>query len=390
VTATGHTLTGGLTQVEAVIREAPSPGGRTGAGVESLGLTLAGVAHELNSPLGTIVSWSERLLDRPLDRLSKRGLEVIASEAHRAARLARNLLAAGGSRQTTRALVDVNRLVQDTLALRAHEHRSRRVVVRIDLGRDLPRVLADGHQIQQVLLNLVTNAEHAMVSAHGGGALLIRTRHDEQRRMVVLEVHDDGPGLAPHVSTRIFDPFFTTKPAAEGTGLGLTVARGIVREHGGAIRVDSEPGRGASVCVDLPVIAVAAETPDPQGGPALAWVSVLLVEDERELASVVGEALTRAGMQVDHAGDGAEATARAHRSGYDVVICDLQMPGVDGMAFYRAIAAATPALARRVIFVTGDTAGPEARRFFAETGCRVVAKPFRFADLLRAVRETLA
>jgi len=123
---------------------------------------------------------------------------------------------------------------------------------------------------------------------------------------------------------------------------------------------------------------------------AVRGASVLIVEDERALAAAVAEALTDAGLEVDHAGDGQEALACVRNANYDVVICDLKMPRVDGMTLYRAIAAATPALARRVIFVTGDVAGTDAERFLEESGCRWLAKPFRLSDLLRAVRETLA
>ena len=136
-----------------------------------------------------------------------------------------------------------------------------------------------------------------------------------------------------------------------------------------------------------------AARPRASGGAAdnsLDGASVLLVEDERALATAVVEALTEAGLRVDHAGDGEEALARVRQNHYDVVICDLKMPRVDGMTLYRAIAAATPTLARRVIFVTGDVAGTEAERFLEESGCRWLSKPFRLADLLRSVREALA
>ena len=121
---------------------------------------------------------------------------------------------------------------------------------------------------------------------------------------------------------------------------------------------------------------------------AVKGAAVLLVEDERALAAAVREALTDAGLEVDHAGVGEEALARVRPKSYDVVVCDSKMPRVDGMMVYRAIAAATPALARRVIFVTGDVAGTDAERFLEETGCRWLAKPFRLGDLLRAVRDT--
>ena len=122
---------------------------------------------------------------------------------------------------------------------------------------------------------------------------------------------------------------------------------------------------------------------------AIRGARVLLVEDERSLAAVVVETLETAGLTVDHAGDGEEALARLRQNTYDVIVCDLKMPRVDGMTLYRAIAATTPALARRVIFVTGDVAGTDAERFLEDSGCRWLAKPFRLGELLRAVRETL-
>jgi two-component system NtrC family sensor kinase len=207
-------------------------------------------------------------------------------------------------------------------------------------------------------------------------------------------VSDDGPGLAPEIRTKIFDAFFTTKPVGEGTGLGLAVAYNIVKDHGGRIRVESEPGCGTSFIVDLPVSATAEPPPAPSPAPppkeALRGASVLVVEDEQALASAMGEALQDAGLKVDIAGDGEEALARIRKGSYDAVICDLKMPRVSGMVIYRAIAAATPSLARRVIFVTGDAAATDAERFLAETGCRSLIKPFRIGDLLRAVRDTLA
>src|SRR5919201_5693956 len=150
-------------------------------------------------------------------------------------------------------MVDLNQVVRETLALRAYEQRVSNIDVIDALAVGLPHVFADGHQIQQVLLNLIINAEQAMVSAHGRGILVLRTWQDPQQETIVLEINDDGPGIPDDVQPKIFDPFFTTKEVGKGTGLGLTVAYAIVQEHGGRIRIESPPNRGASFYVELPV-----------------------------------------------------------------------------------------------------------------------------------------
>ncbi len=358
----------------------------------ALGRTMADVAHELRNPLATILSWAERLADRRLDPAATRGVEAILASATSASRIVKQLLQTATKRQTTRRLVDLNELVWDTLALRAHEQRGMNISVVTSLGDALPGVLVDAHQIQQVLLNLVVNAEQAMSASHGRGTLRLRTYRTAERGMVAIEVSDDGPGVPLDMQDRIFEPFFTTKAEGVGTGLGLAVTQAIVQEHGGRIRLESQGG-GATFVVELLAhdLPAPSEAGDAAAGAARSVVGTraLLVEDENALAGAVIDALGSAGLTVEHATDGAQALALIRERVYNLVICDLKMPGMDGMAFYRAIAAAAPELARRVIFVTGAVAGDEATRFLEETGCRWLAKPFRLADLLTAVRATV-
>jgi PAS domain S-box-containing protein len=363
----------------------------------ALGQTISGVAHELNNPLATILSWAERLSQQAAaDGQMKRGLDVILSESERAARIVRNLLTFARKRQSTRAMVDLNDVVRETLHLRAYEQRITNISVTSSLGADLPQVFADGHQVKQVLLNLLMNAEQAMVGAKGHGRIVVRTWHDQTKQSIVLEVTDDGPGVPDDVQGKVFDPFFTTKEVGKGTGLGLTVAYAIVQEHGGRITLTSTPGHGASFFVEFPVSPVAASATRTATATtsserdALRGARVLVVEDEAALASAVKEAFVDAGSVVDRAGDGEDGLAHVAEHHYDLIVCDLKMPRVDGIRFYRAMTAATPTLARRVIFVTGDVAGTDAERFLEDSGCRWLSKPFRLADLLRAAREALA
>jgi len=359
----------------------------------ALGQTISGVAHELNNPLATILTWAERLSQRPVDEQTRRGLDTILGESERAAKIVRNLLTFARKRHTTRAMVDLNQVVRETLALRRYEQRLSNITILEAFASGLPSVFADPHQIQQVMLNLIINAEQAMLGANGRGTLIIRTWHDPQKDAVVLEVHDDGPGVPEEVQPRIFDPFFTTKDVGKGTGLGLTVAYAIVQEHSGRITVKSGTSGGASFSVELPVgssslkPAIRFADPSAQTG---AGGSILVVEDEAALGAAVSEALGDAGFSVSLASDGIEALERLKERPYDLIVCDLKMPRLDGTAFYRQLEADHAALARRVLFVTGDVAGTEAERFLEETGCRWLPKPFRLKDLLRVAGEMLA
>jgi two-component system NtrC family sensor kinase len=361
----------------------------------ALGQTISGVAHELNNPLATILSWAERLSQRKtLDQPVRRGLETILGESERAARIVRNLLTFARKRQTTRAMVDVNQVVRETLALRSYEQRVTNIRVIDALAAGLPQVFADGHQVQQVLLNLVINAEQAMLQAHGRGIIVVRTWHDAEQECVILEINDDGPGIPDDLQPKIFDPFFTTKEVGKGTGLGLTVAYAIVQEHGGRIRLESRPESGASFYVELPVTGEKLPPMPVARGRALdveaiAGASILVVEDETALATAVSEALRDAGYLVDHAADGEEALDKVKSQPFDLVVCDLKMPRLDGKAFFRQLEEAAPGLSKHVIFVTGDVAGTDAESFLEESGCPWLAKPFRLGDLLRAVREGL-
>jgi two-component system NtrC family sensor kinase len=359
----------------------------------ALGQTMSGVAHELNNPLATILACAERLTVRDLDDATRRDLEVIHNAAERAARIVRNLQTFARKRHTTRTSVDLNQVIRDTMALHAFNERRKDIAVETALAPTLPPVFVDPHQIQQILLNLVTNAEQAMREAGGRGRLVIRSREDDEREAVIVDVEDDGPGIPRDVQARIFDPFFTTKPVGQGTGLGLTVAYAIAEEHGGTLGFRSEPGRGTCFTLTLPATGSGVKkyaTKPVEPAPSVPrGTRALVIEDEKALGEAVAAALVDTGFQVDRASDGQEGLSRLAERHYDVIVCDLKMPRVDGMTFFNTVAPRMPNIARRLIFVTGDVAGTDAELFLQQSGCKWIPKPFRLRDLVRVAVELL-
>lgn len=218
----------------------------------ALGQLVSGVAHELNNPLTSVLGYTQLLLTRgALDSRSAEQLEIVGNEADRARRIVRNLLSFSRQHKPSRAEVDVNELLERTLELRAYEMKVSNISVRRDLAA-IPCVFADEHQLQQVFLNIIINAEQAMQSLAREAALTVRTEMGTDARVKVV-IADNGPGISPQIIEKLFDPFFTTKPVGQGTGLGLSISYGIVKEHDGAIRVESEAGRGARFIIELPV-----------------------------------------------------------------------------------------------------------------------------------------
>jgi two-component system NtrC family sensor kinase len=358
----------------------------------AVGELVAGVAHEVNNPLSSISAFAQLLLrDDDLTPAHRESIEVIRAETMRASQVVKDLLTFARRSDPQRDLLDLNGVVARTLRLRQYQFAEASVRVQQELSTELPAVLGDARQLQQVCLNLVTNAVHAM-TAQGGGTLTLRSSHADDR--VMLEVIDTGPGISPCARAHVFEPFFTTKGEGEGTGLGLSVSYGIVKAHGGMIEVaDSGPG-GTTFRVWLPAASTRAggratpvDTQMPVLRSPLAGIRLLFVDDEPTLRSGM-EAFGRLrGFTVVTAGDGAEALSRTRAAGVDAVVCDLRMPGMDGYAFHDQLRTERPGLAARTVFVTGDVASSEAR----ETVLRqpVLAKPFSFDQIEEAVTALL-
>jgi len=219
--------------------------------LSSIGEMSAGVAHEINNPLTGIVSLSQLLLENnPPDEL-KEDITDIHNEAQRAASIVKNLLTFSRKHAPVREPMQLNGVIEDVLRLRDYEHKVNNIKVKTQLAPNLPEVIVDHHQIQQVFLNLVLNAESAITESHKPGTLTIATSRFNGN--VRISFSDDGPGILQENLNRLFDPFFTTKEVGKGTGLGLSICYGIVTQHGGEIYVHNNADRGATFVVELPI-----------------------------------------------------------------------------------------------------------------------------------------
>jgi two-component system, cell cycle sensor histidine kinase and response regulator CckA len=366
----------------------------------ALGHLVSGIAHELNNPLTAIMGYAQLLLGHGLAPQPLSEAEKVYQQAERARRIVKNLLYFARENKTERTRVDVNEIVERTVALRSYELKVENIAVESDLDPQLPPTMADPYQLQQILLNLLVNAEHALLEDRGKGRVRIRTWHAPspaaraESGRILLEVSDDGPGIpAAHVS-QIFDPFFTTKPPGVGTGLGLSIVYGIVKQHGGEVTFENQPGSGAKFTVELPVVPVspAPETAVPQGAERASRVAagrILVVEDEPTVAQLIVDVLAEEGHHTEFALDSQDGLTRLARGQFDLVICDLRMPRLDGPAFYDALVRAGSPVRDRILFITGDTLARRTVEFLEPNDFPYLAKPFLVEELKLSVNRLL-
>jgi two-component system NtrC family sensor kinase len=266
--------------------------------------------------------------------------------------------------------------------------------VRVERSLDpgLPPIQGDPHELQQALLNLVTNAQHA-VRAGEGGTVVIRTEA-AGGGCVALEVEDNGPGVPEAIRSRIFDPFFTTKAAGQGTGLGLSIVYGIVRAHGGTIRVEDRSCGGARFRIELPIgSCVPGGAREPEAGVASLEPRrgrILVVDDEEPVARLICEALAEDGHDAVFAFGGREALDRMAVEPFDLIISDLRMPGLAAERLCEEMDRLETGLSRRLLLTTGDTVSREAAAIAERAGLALLHKPFDLDHLRRTVRLRLA
>lgn len=357
--------------------------------MSSVGTMISGVAHELNNPLSIILNFSELML--MCDNLSKNAmnrLRHIIDASQRCTRIVENLLTFATKRKNVRRgqYLCINDVLKDALELKINDLRVNNIEIEQSLCEALPKTMADRVQLMQVFINLINNAYDAMKTAHGRGVLSIRTLQKGDK--IIIEFEDTGPGILE--PEKLFTPFYTTKEVGKGTGLGLAVSYGIIKEHGGMI-VGKNCLQGAIFTVTLPIkVQTDKEVKFPiRKDYDLRGLRLLLVEDEAGIAESCSELLTAKGCHVTAAFSIKDAMQAIQEDQFDIIVMDFKMPGeMSGIQFYEWMVSYLPIIKEKIILMTGDTLSPEYRAFIEKSKVPVITKPFRFNAFIEKIGVT--
>ncbi len=355
----------------------------------ALGSLLAGVAHELNNPLSVVSAQALLMQDTVSDpKLTERATKI-ANAADRCSRIVRTFLSMARQRPLDRTAVSINETVESVVSVTNYSLRKSNIELTLDLAPELPGVWANEDELNQVVTNLVVNAQQAIAGCADSGSLRIASAYDDVEHRVLLSVADDGPGVPHEIRSRVFEPFFTTKEVGEGTGIGLAVCHRIMESLQGKIGLASHPGQGASFTISLPAIAEerAATTARPESSAKPAACRVLVVDDDPEIASMLKEILSLDGHDVRCAPSGKKALQLLARHEFQIILTDLRMADMDGIGLYTTLARLAPGLLDRVGFVTGDTFSSSASEFLRQSDCPHIEKPFTPEQVRRLVDE---
>ncbi len=367
----------------------------------ALGQLISGVAHELNNPLTAILGFAEICRDPELKKAElHENLEVIEHEAMRSASVVENLLNFSRRRQSQRGMVNLRELIERCLNLLSYNFRTGNVSVNRHYTDDITAASVDEYQVQQVFMNLMINAAQAMCEAGTAHpTITVATNHDPDTGRAIVEISDNGPGIPDEIRERIFSPFFTTKGEGEGTGLGLTVSKGIVEEHGGTLKIRSEVGRGTTFEIgfakpdphrldyDEDEGQHGGDTEQPEVSPDLEG-RVLVMDDELSILSMAKQVLTAHGLSVTLVQTLAETQQLLESEHFDVIVADVHMPDGEGQDVLAFLKNSEVNRDSGCIFITGNPQ-KAAEMKSQHPGLSTLLKPFRLQDFSAEVIDCL-
>jgi PAS domain S-box-containing protein len=357
----------------------------------SIGELASGIAHEVNNPLASIVLYSQLLMEENLPNNIKRDVMSIYESAVRATNIIRRLLTFARQQLQKRIPVNINDIVEVTLELRKYALETSNIKVKTILDPDLPLIMADAVQLQEVFLNIILNAETEMKLYRGKGNLEIKT--EKSNGKIIVSFTDDGPGISKENLSKIFNPFFTTRQVGEGTGLGLSICHGIIIEHDGKIYAESKRGKGATFYIELPIIKRPKRHKQKGSVPTkqrkITRSRILVVDDEIGILDSLSRILAKQGHKVETTDNCVDALDMIKTEKYDYILLDVKLPGMSGIEMFNEIKKHDRSIVKKLAIITGDTMEPATQEFleYAKVPCFV--KPFDTKNFIREINSLI-
>jgi len=364
----------------------------------AMGQMMVGAAHELNNPLTAILGVTDLLRERATDDVIRRQVDLVLKQARRAATIVQNLLTFSRPVMLGRTKLNLREVADEVLQLERAALDQKRIHVTLESPADLPEIEGDRKLLKEVFLNIITNAEQAISAARDQGNIAVSlSRAGDSVRVTFT---DDGMGIAPESIGKIFDPFYTTKRTGGSSGLGLTICLAVVKEHGGRIEAESKLGSGVTFHVLLPVASESteatttpaqpsAEKPALPGSEALRGHSVLIVDDEESIREIIQEGLSARGMKAETFESSEAALAYLATNSCDAILCDFNLPGMNGEQLFERLQAGQASKQPRFVFMTGDLFDPTVAERYRQKGAAILQKPFQISALAALLAELL-
>jgi PAS domain S-box-containing protein len=365
----------------------------TNSRLASLGQLTAGVAHEINNPLSTILLYTDLLLDSDVPAEFMQDINVINTQVERITKIVSGMLNFANPNRSSGNELDINEVLNETLDLYTHELRLSNIELNKQFTESPLPVIANRTQLQQVFFNIINNAQKEMVEAHGVGQLTVTTETVDD--MVRVYLSDTGRGISEENMTRMFEPFYTTKGIGEGTGLGLSICHGIVTSLGGTIWAENVEGGGARFVVELPASSISEEILFRDDLTDLDefskdMIKVLIVDDELPMLNAMDRSLSTLGYTVTTAKNSIDARALISSTAFDVILLDVKMPGMTGIEFYYEVEGKNPEMLKNIVFLTGNALDQETHTFFQEKQVPYIRKPVSANNIIKKIQETIS
>ncbi len=358
--------------------------------LSSIGTFVSGIAHELNNPLTAVIGFVDLLSQdaENLNDVAKDDLDKIKTQSERAVAIVRNLLQFTRREKPGKTEANINDILENTVKLQEYSFKTDNIEVRKQYAENLPYLLVDSNQLQQVFINILLNAHHAIKKAGIRGDIRVKSKKKGDK--VVIEIENDGPTIPGNILSQLFDPFYTTKGPSEGTGLGLYIAIGIVEEHGGRIWAENIGKSGVKFVITLPIADRGTQTQkvETRKTPAPKGTRVLFIDDEENLRDFVTRALKKKGISVSAVSNGKEAIKLIEQNDFDVIISDIKMPVMNGLEVGKWLKKNKPGYLKKFILATG-VIDIEIEDYCAQYGCRKILKPYNANEVFKVIGEVV-